>query len=66
VAVGVERAGDVRVPEHLEDALWVDALREQQRRAGVPEAVEADVVQGPDWTPRFCASASSRLGGPLG
>jgi hypothetical protein len=52
------------MPEHLGDYLWVHAPRQKQGRAGVPEVVEAHVGQGPDRTPRFCASASSRLGGP--
>ena len=64
MAVNIQRDRDARVPEHLGDDLRVHAFRGEQRRAGVPEVVEAHVGQGPDRTPRFCASASSRLGGP--
>lgn len=45
VAVGVEGDADVGVPEHLGDDLRVDALREQQGGAGVPQVVEANVRQ---------------------
>jgi hypothetical protein len=45
VTVGVERYGDVGVPEHLRDDLGVYAPREQQRRTRVPEVVEAYVGQ---------------------
>lgn len=45
MTVGVERYGDVGVPEHLRDDLGVYAPREQQRRTRVPEVVEAYVGQ---------------------
>jgi len=54
VAVGVERYGDVGVPEHLRDDLGVYASREQQRRTRVPEVVEAYVGQASppeEWLP---------------
>jgi hypothetical protein len=45
VAVGVQRDGDARVPEHLRDYLGVPAFRQQQRGTGVPEVVEPYVGQ---------------------
>src|SRR5215211_3136217 len=45
VAVGVQRDGDGRVPEHLGDYLRVDAFSQEERRTGVPEVVEAYVGQ---------------------
>ena len=48
VRVGVKGEADVRVPEELLHELRVYPLGEEQRRAGVPEVVEAHVGQ-----PRF-------------
>ena len=45
MAVGVERQADLGMAEPLLDHLGVDALREQQRHAGVAQVVEADVRQ---------------------
>ncbi len=41
VAVGVEGEADGAVAQYLLDDLRMDALREQQRRGGVPQVVEA-------------------------
>jgi hypothetical protein len=45
VTVSIQRDRDGGVPEHLGDDLRVYALRQQQRGAGVPEVVEADLRQ---------------------
>jgi len=45
VAVRVEDHGDVGVLKHLRDDLRVDALREQEGVAGVPEIMKANVRQ---------------------
>jgi hypothetical protein len=45
VAVGLERDGDVCLPENLGDDLGVLAGLERQRRPGVPEVVEPDAWQ---------------------
>jgi hypothetical protein len=39
VAVGVQRDRDAWVPEHLAYDLWVDALRQEKRGAGLSRLV---------------------------
>ncbi len=45
MAVDVQRDRAARMTQHLRDYLRVDALRQEKRRAGVPEVVESYVGQ---------------------
>ena len=42
VRVGIQRDGDVSVPEEFLNVLRMDVASEEQRCAGVPQVVEAD------------------------
>lgn len=43
--VGVHRHPDLRVPQHIHDHPWRDALNQEQRCAGVAEVVEASLLE---------------------
>jgi hypothetical protein len=53
VAVGVERQRYLRVAEHLHDDAGINALSQQQRRAGVPQIVKPDIGQARRGQQRF-------------
>jgi len=45
VPIGVRREHDGAVPQQVLDVLKGEALRQQERRGGMPQVVEADVRQ---------------------